>query len=153
MRDTQKFIGTKIIHAKPMNLGDYNEYRCWDIPKDEDPAREGYLVTCEDGHESWSPTEVFDTEVFDEAYRLCDAMAFGLALEAMKKGKKVARAGWNGKDMWLTLIEGDAYTLRDVFEVDGKLLPWIGMKTAGDDIVPWLASQTDMLAEDWMIVE
>ncbi len=54
------FIGVKLIQAKPMNLGDYNKYRDWEIPKDEDPLRDGYLVLYPDGYESWSPTTVFD---------------------------------------------------------------------------------------------
>ena len=54
------YIGTKIIQAEPMNLGDYNNHRGWEIPKDENPEREGYLVKYEDGYESWSPKEVFE---------------------------------------------------------------------------------------------
>ncbi|KKN77210.1 hypothetical protein LCGC14_0361880 [marine sediment metagenome] len=147
MEEKLKYIGTKIIHAQPINLGNYNEYRCWDIPKDEDPAREGYLVTYQDGYESWSPKDVFDA-----AYRRCDAMTFGLALEAVKKGLKVARAGWNGKGIFI-------YIPAEIGEMTN---PYIAINTTGlqtDNaaapkcVVPWLASQTDMLAEDWMIVE
>ena len=54
------YIGTKIIQAKPMNLGDYNEFRGWTIPENEDPAREGYRVVCPNGYVSWSPKEVFE---------------------------------------------------------------------------------------------
>lgn len=75
-------------------------------------------------------------------------MNFGQALEALKKGEKVCRAGWNGNGMWLLLIPKSHWeTTRLVDHLDG--LPWIGMKTADDKFVPWLASQTDMLAEDW----
>jgi hypothetical protein len=79
-------------------------------------------------------------------------MNFGQALEAMNGGGRVARKGWNGKGMWLRLIEfyqldGNPYTL------GLKLLPWIGMKTADGAFVPWLASQTDMQAEDWEVVK
>lgn len=77
-------------------------------------------------------------------------MNFGDAIAAMKDGQRVARAGWNGKGMWLRLI--------GFYQLDGhphtlglKLLPWIGMKTADGAFVPWLASQTDMLAEDWEV--
>lgn len=59
------YVGTKVIHAIPMNLGDYNTYRGWVIPNNEDPAREGFLVEyATDGYQSWSPKEVFE-----EAYR------------------------------------------------------------------------------------
>lgn len=56
----QTYIGTKIIKAEPMNLGNYNKHRGWTIPPDEDPSREGYLVEYPDGYKSWSPKEVFD---------------------------------------------------------------------------------------------
>ena len=56
----QKFIGTKIVEARPMNRGEYNEYRGWTIPKDEDPADEGFLVKYHDNYESWSPKDVFE---------------------------------------------------------------------------------------------
>lgn len=66
---------------------------------------------------------------------------FGLALVALKRGGKVARAGWNGKGMWLALQTPD--------EGSKMSLPYIYMKTVDDKLVPWLASQTDILAEDW----
>lgn len=59
----QKYIGVKRIEARPMTRGDYNTYRGWQIPADEDPADEGYLVKYRDGYESWS-----SKEVFEEAY-------------------------------------------------------------------------------------
>ena len=79
-------------------------------------------------------------------------MTFGDAIAALKAGKRVARAGWNGKGMWLLLIEN--YQVGFHPDLKGlKLLPWIGMKTADGGFVPWLASQTDMLSEDWELVE
>jgi hypothetical protein len=77
-------------------------------------------------------------------------MDFGDAIRALKEGKRVARAGWNGKSMWLCYVSAEAYDVgvRTMRGVD-KFLPWIGMKTADGGFVPWLASQTDMLAEDW----
>ena len=56
----KEYIGTKIVNAEPMNLGDYNNYRGWVIPEDEDPEREGYLVKYPDDYVSWSPKEVFE---------------------------------------------------------------------------------------------
>ncbi len=77
-------------------------------------------------------------------------MDFGDALRAMKAGQRVMRAGWNGKGMWLQLVEG--YQIAsDPHLLGRRLLPWIGMKTADGAFVPWLASQTDMLAEDWAL--
>ena len=70
---------------------------------------------------------------------------FGKALEALKAGQKVARQGWNGKGMWLNLQVPDAHSKMS--------LPYIYMFTACQNQVPWLASQTDVLADDWAIVE
>ena len=130
----KRYIGTKIIHAVP--------------EKHSESGREGYRVRYADGlvgYESWSPQEAFD-----DAYRECDAMTFGLALECLKKGMHVCRAGWNGKGMWLELQRPDAHskmTLPYVF----LNYPADAQNTPGAR-VPWLASQTDMLAEDWRIV-
>lgn len=88
-----------------------------------------------------------------------DRMTFGCALEALKNGKKVARNGWNGKGMFLYLIEGAEFqnALKygyGEYEGEPTITSSIAMKTAQNTIVVgWLASQTDMLAEDWHIVE
>ncbi|HBY1960140.1 TPA: DUF2829 domain-containing protein [Raoultella ornithinolytica] len=150
-------IGVKLINAFPMTRLAYNDFRGWQLPADENGADEGYLVEYLDGgkpntdrfdgYVSWSPKEVFE-----KAYRPVSGLSFGLAIEALKQGKKVARAGWNGKGMWLKLVPADIAD-KVAFEyeaLDGA--PWIGMKTADDKFVPWLASQTDVLAEDWQIV-
>ena len=71
-------------------------------------------------------------------------MNFGQAIEMLKSGKKVAREGWNGK-MYLELQRPDEHSK--------MTLPYIYMRTAQGDFVPWLASQTDMLSEDWVTVE
>lgn len=62
----QKYIGTKALVAVLMTLGDYNLHRGWNIPADEDPAKEGYLVQYEDGYVSWSPKEVFEESYINE---------------------------------------------------------------------------------------
>ena len=71
-------------------------------------------------------------------------MTFGDAIQVLKNGERVAREGWNGKGMWLKLQVPDANSKMS--------LPYIYMFTATKDQVPWLASQTDMLAEDWVMV-
>lgn len=142
----QTYIGTKILNAKPMTRGDYNYLRGWTLPADENGDDEGYLTDNGAGHLQWQPKAVFE-----DAFNPCAAMDFGMAVAALKKGKRVARAGWNGKGMWLALVQQSQYS---VAETDADcLLPWIGMKTADNKFVPWLASQTDVLAEDWQIVE
>jgi hypothetical protein len=85
-------------------------------------------------------------------------MDFCYALNALKEGKRVERKGWNGKGMWLVLIPAEGWYVDEAyFKIDGPSpkypsYPFILMKTADDKIVPWLASQTDILAEDWGIV-
>ena len=83
-------------------------------------------------------------------------LTFGQALEALKSGKKVARNGWNGKRMFLLYVPSEKWGIIDKIGLgipNGNLLSWIGIKTADNKFVPWLASQTDMLSEDWEIVE
>lgn len=81
---------------------------------------------------------------------------FGWAIERLKDGAKVARMGWNGKNMFLFLVAGSQFKvnrapLLGVYPEGTEInyCPHIDMKTADNKIVPWLASQTDMLAEDW----
>ena len=152
----QKYIGTKIIEAVPaIRKGGKVYEEGWPIPKSMDPTEEGYKVRYPDGYESWSPKGVFE-----EAYRPTDCMSFGLAIEAMKKGKKVARRGWNGKGMFLYYVPEGRYPARtdaakSIATEDGKVDygAYIAMKTAQGNVVPWLASQTDILADDWEVVE
>lgn len=66
------YVGVKVIEAKPMNLGDYNEYRGWKIPDIEDPSRKGYLVQYPDGYISWSPKETFE-KAYSEFSSLSEA--------------------------------------------------------------------------------
>lgn len=152
----KQYIGVKLINAKPMTRAEYNTFRGWTLPADENGDDEGFLVEYTDGgrgntdhyagYVSWSPAGVFE-----RAYRQTTGMTFGLAIEALKLGHKVARKGWNGKGMWLMHIPASHWeTTRGLELCEG--LPWIGMKTADDKFVPWLASQTDMLAEDWEVV-
>jgi len=76
-------------------------------------------------------------------------VGFNKAIVELKNGGKVARAGWNGKGMFVWLKHAWTYT-------DGKQdnypnLPFIAMKTADNCVVPWLASQTDLLSTDWAL--
>ena len=81
-------------------------------------------------------------------------MTFGGALEALKAGKKAARKGWNGKNMFLFLANGEDLTSCICTEDMPPCVDSICMKTAQNTIVVgWLASQTDMLAEEWCIVK
>jgi hypothetical protein len=89
-------------------------------------------------------------------------MNFGDALTHLKNGQRVTRAGWNGRGMWLVLVPGSTFTVQEgrplgqaAPELVGRTVeyrPHIDMKTVDGQIVPWIASQSDMLADDWMTV-
>ena len=88
-------------------------------------------------------------------------MDFSQALLLLKTGGKVARNGWNGQNMWLTLSPGGTIPAEKFWAPNNKafaesepggcarVAPYITMKTADNRIVPWVASQTDLLADDW----
>ena len=94
-------------------------------------------------------------------------MDFGGAIRALKQGSRVAREGWNGKGMWLAYTPGSefapefvklghaaAFRAKEAPNEIVRLLPHIDMRAAdGSMVIGWLASQTDMLAEDWVVVE
>ena len=139
----KKYIGTKMVEAKPM-ISCFND--------------DGYMVKHEDGYESWSPASVFNA-----AYRRIDSMTFGLAIEAMKKGLKVQRKGWNGKGMFIYIQKGSVipavnmnpevakHLFGDTTLLEGdatvSISPHIDMKSAGGSLViGWLASQADSRA-------
>lgn len=87
------------------------------------------------------------------------SLTFGTALDALKQGHKVARDGWFGKGMFLFLVPGSVFKvnrapLMGIYPEGTEInyCPHIDMRTADGKIVPWLASQTDVLADDWTIV-
>ena len=84
---------------------------------------------------------------------------FSIALDFLKAGQKVSRSGWNGKGMFLFLVDGSTFKvnrapLNKIYPegTEVNYCAHIDMKTADNKIVPWLASQTDMLADDWTVV-
>lgn len=87
-------------------------------------------------------------------------ITFGIALELIKNGRKVSRLGWNGKDMFIFLVPGSTFKvsrppLLGIYP-EGTEINYhshIDMRTADGQIVPWVASQSDLLAVDWQIVE
>jgi hypothetical protein len=171
-------IGTKMVELTTMNRAEYIKYRGWELPVDDNGKDEGYLVEYLDGgasnddrhagYISWSPKDVADRH-----YRPVDGMTFGMAIEAARLGYKISRAGWNGKGMWVVYMSGMSlppYNTQDtekkVNDRTAKLigentpletLPYFAMWTVNAEgrrawLPGWLASQTDMLAEDWGIV-
>lgn len=92
-------------------------------------------------------------------------MTFGEALEAVKSGKRARRAGWNGKGMWIAYTPGSRVPVKmarvgaallranELFDdAEIEILPHLDMRAAdGSLVIGWLASQTDMLADDWEV--
>lgn len=85
-------------------------------------------------------------------------MNFGSALEWLKLGEKVSRQGWNGKGMFIYLVKGSTFTVNrepllgiypEGHEINYRA--HIDMKTADGSCVPWIASQSDLLEEDWIV--
>lgn len=153
----KQYIGTKIIQAEPAYRvsNDHAHHIIVTDPADAyanyPDVEEGYRVRYQDDYESWSPKDVFE-----EAYRPTDAMSFGLAIEAAKKGKRIARKGWNGKRQYVELATAISYTSpigavvnAEHDAIGNQALAFVG--TSGVQM-GWLASQADMLADDWMIV-
>lgn len=86
-------------------------------------------------------------------------LEFSHALMKLKTGSKIARNGWNGKEMFLFLVNGSTFTVNrpplNVIYPEGTQIDYrshIDMRTADGSIVPWVASQTDLLADDWYLI-
>ena len=154
-----KYIGTKIIQAeKAMRIAGRVYLLGEPIPKTMEGVEHGYKVVYEDGYTSFSPAGVFE-----KAYRLITDMTFGLAIEAAKLGHKIARRGWNGKDMFV--VYQKAYpqgipcneqtaiawgmAMGDLFRCE----PYLQIKMANGSHAMWVPSINDVLAEDWYVVE
>ena len=164
------YICTKMIHAVPTKMVNGIPWpEGLPLPEISEPKQIDELCgsTCEvrieDGYMFTTSKDdrypqYMSAAEFDAMCRSTEDMTFGDALEAMKHGERVARKGWNGKGMYVFLAhEADFVTDADLSAFD-QLEVEVGdmlvMKTAQDTFQPgWLASQADMLAEDWYIVE
>ena len=126
----KKYIGVKTIEAEPQacQKDSYNSVV-------GDP---GYKVQYEDGYISWSPKEVFE-----KAYRSIEGLTFGLAIEALKKGLKVRLPYW-GEDVYLTIQFPDEHS---------KMTHEYIFVTSRFGLVPWVATQIEMLSDNWQVVE
>lgn len=204
------YIGVKVVNAKPMNRQEYNDFRGWQVPENENPQDEGYLIEYQDsavqpelagkanGYVSWSPKEVFeksysaaaeggrvfyaksengsiyigDGATLDEAKQsaeqieksavLDNGFDFGTALHLLRAGQKVARAGWNGKGQFVYYVPENKYPasqnenspVAGLFE--NNMVPYrayLALKTVQDDVATWVPSISDLLADDWELVD
>lgn len=147
----KKYIGTKIVNAKPMNRADYNIFRGWQLLDNENGADEGYLVEYLDGgvpntsayngYVSWSPKVQFE-----KAYVEPTALDFSETLVAIKQGMRLARNGWNGKGMYVRIVND----LTIIDDLNEKLEP-ILIIVNGSRLNTWIPSISDLLANDWYI--
>ncbi len=164
--DLKPYLGVKIISARPLSRGEYNKFRGWTIPENENPTDEGYLVVYPDGYVSWSPEKQFV-----EAYISTTKLTFGLAIEALKMGKCITRDGWNGKDLFVckqvpAVIS--AYVVPNMqslpqFAKDQIYPQGISYrnqmllikKGINEDSIAdsWVPSSSGVFAEDWRILE
>ena len=164
------YIGTKSVLATPMSRAEYCDYRGWEIPKNEDPDEQVYLVEYTDGGKANDERHggyitMSPKEVFDNAYRQNGSLTFGDALAALKKGQKVARSGWNGKDQYVvaqaktTTTEAskiwNPHNKAHAEKIGGQIdiAPYCTLKTAQDTLaMGWVPSTGDLFAEDWLVL-
>jgi len=158
----KSYVGLKEISAVPMTRGNYCKFKGWNIPAEENSKDKGYIVKYPDGYISWSPTEQFEL-----AYQESGNMSFSAAVFLMKKGYKLARAGWNGKGMWCMYVPGTKkaelrpgtpYATALPKRKSIEILPHFDMFTVNASgrraMLPgWLASQSDLDSSDWMVVK
>lgn len=154
-------IGTKAIRFLPMNEVEYAQYT-----RQSEPAsnREGYLVEYEassgdanfkehKGYISWSPKKAFES-----AYNINGQLDFGQAILMARRGFRVARKGWNGKNMFVYIVTANKYpaamnAIIGVFSDD--MVPYReywAIKAADNTVAPWSPSGSDSLANDWEVV-
>lgn len=138
-----KYIGTKMVEAEPC--------AAWKDAGGHKAGDPGYRVRYEDGYESWSPKDVFE-----EAYRLTSGLPFGLAIEAAKKGLKIQREGWNGKGQYVQLANCISYRdpSGEIVNAEHQNIGSCALAFVGTSGVQmgWLASQSDMLSDDWRVI-
>lgn len=160
----QRFIGVNLVNAKPMTRQEYNDFRGWTLPADEDGSDKGYLVEYVDGgkantdafsgYVSWSPEDVFA-----KACRLCSGLSFGDVVNALKAGRRVGRTGWNGRGMFVYLVPANAYPAQTgaakAHFGEGAMVPYnayLAIKNVDETVSTWVPSVNDVLAEDWYAI-
>ena len=174
MKDFKEYRNQSVVEARKMKRGEYNAFRGWVLPVNESADDLGWLVINKsvskrnvagyEGYVSWLPEEAFEEiyeEIYEEIKPTHDGFFFGQALRQLALGDCVQRYGWNGKGMHLFLVDGDAVNQAlynylddpDNTKNNTRVRDAIYMLTADNQLVPWVASQTDLLAEDWVVVD
>jgi hypothetical protein len=150
----KKYLGVKVVSAEPMTRNEaivacLPRVNTLDSIRLDDDNEPGYKVIYKDVYKYWSPKDTFEN-----AYRPIDGLTFGLAIEALKQGKKVARAGWNAglNERWLRLCDDGEAHFGDEFLYG--LNPFICETNVNSSFYGmYVPSSDDILAEDWAILE
>jgi len=140
----EQFIGTKIVNAKPMSRLEYNQFRGWELPADENGSDDGFLVEYVDGgaantteyagYVSWSPADVFA-----RAYKTSGNLSFGDALVWLENGYAVKRKIWGDKNIYLRMIEIDGVVSIVMIHHDDSVMQIFS------------ANHHDLLAKDYVL--
>ena len=153
------YIGGKIVKAVEMTLGQYNHFRGWSLPFNENPRDNGYLVVGLnsviniegiEGYVTWIPKDTFKTE-----FRSNTNLTYGDALYLVEKGERLMRNGWNGKNMFIEHVPAHFETIK----VNGedvtyeKTAHMVLVNINAKTISTWVGSSTDTHARDWAIFE
>ena len=159
-----KYIGVKIVEASEMTASIATE-KGYKVPDDTDQMAIGFEVTYPGGYKSWCPYDAFT-----EANRSVAGMSFGFALEAARKGEKIARSGWNWKNQFVvmqpTLNLPPFSTTGTNRKVNDRTAKFIGeneplncpaycclYNAQKEWVCGWVPSQGDLFADDWLIID
>lgn len=159
------FVRQNIVEAIPMTRREYVESRGWTLPENENPDEMVYKVIYEDGYVSMCPKDKFDARSIECGET---TVPFGYAIaECQYHGKRIARVGWNGEGQYV--VYQDCATLFPLTEEQKKeaspepmleatsscfVFHFVNRKTGETGIqVGWLASQADMKAKDWIVLD
>ena len=127
-----EYIRQNYVTAVPMTYGEYKAKNPGATDYKNQPTEaDGYEATYCTGYKAWIPKTHFE-----RTSRSVDGLTFGMAVEAMKRGKRVARRVWSNDGKWVFLRDGSS----------------IAMQFISGNTLPWVACTDDVLAEDWGIV-
>jgi len=153
----EMYLNVAMVDATPMLLQEFNQQA--GIPSESVIPQPGFEVLNENGDYNWIPEDLFVKTHFK-----LKGLPFGIALEAAKRGRKISRYGWNGKDMFVVYSPGKKRLSAKSFwseplsefaaQMGGQIdvRPTMLLKTAQGDIAYWAPSCSDTLAEDWYVL-
>lgn len=155
------YVAVKLVQAEPMTRGMYCDVRGWTVPADENPTDAGYLTVDLEtapnvpgwaGYVSWAPAAQFE-----QLHRSSGNLSFSQALELLRRGNAIARAGWNGVGMFAYLVPANAYpasTSAAKAHFGDELVQYnayMALKGADGRVSTWAPSTGDVLADDWSV--